>query len=96
MYTTAAATAASATEQEAAFIFGAEDVRLGVLPVPTAEEGVTALLNVEMVGICGSDLHYYKDGGIGSDKISAPFVSPLAQQSARTHTVRRPNWLSLF
>ena len=63
-----------AGKQSAAFIFGAKDVRLGALPTPSAEAGVTALLNVVMVGICGSDLHYYKDGGIGSDTISAPFV----------------------
>ena len=24
------------------------------------------LIDVAAVGICGSDLHYYKDGGIGS------------------------------
>ena len=32
------------------------------------------LLDVTSVGICGSDLHYYKDGGIGSDAIASPFV----------------------
>ena len=25
-------------------------------------------------GICGSDLHYYRDGGIGAFRIRAPFV----------------------
>ena len=33
-----------------------------------------ALLRVAAVGICGSDLHYFKDGGIGSTVIKAPFV----------------------
>jgi L-iditol 2-dehydrogenase len=32
------------------------------------------LLDVAAVGICGSDLHYYKDGGIGAARIAAPFV----------------------
>lgn len=32
------------------------------------------LLDVAAVGLCGSDLHYYKDGGIGSATISSPFV----------------------
>jgi L-iditol 2-dehydrogenase len=32
------------------------------------------LLDVAAVGLCGSDLHYYKDGGIGSALIRAPFV----------------------
>lgn len=32
------------------------------------------LLDVAAVGVCGSDLHYYKDGGIGSATIKEPFV----------------------
>jgi L-iditol 2-dehydrogenase len=32
------------------------------------------LLSVGAVGICGSDLHYFKDGGIGSMVIREPFV----------------------
>ena len=32
------------------------------------------LLDIAAVGLCGSDLHYYKDGGIGSAAIRAPFV----------------------
>jgi L-iditol 2-dehydrogenase len=29
---------------------------------------------VAAVGLCGSDLHYYRDGGIGSARIEQPFV----------------------
>jgi len=32
------------------------------------------LLEVAAVGLCGSDLHYYKDGGIGAARIAEPFV----------------------
>lgn len=32
------------------------------------------LLEVAAVGLCGSDLHYYKDGGIGSATIKSAFV----------------------
>jgi L-iditol 2-dehydrogenase len=32
------------------------------------------LLDVAAVGLCGSDLHYYKDGGIGSATITSSFV----------------------
>jgi L-iditol 2-dehydrogenase len=32
------------------------------------------LLDIAAVGLCGSDLHYYKDGGIGSALINSPFV----------------------
>lgn len=33
-----------------------------------------ALLDIEAVGVCGSDLHYYKDGAIGGAVIEKPFV----------------------
>lgn len=72
------ASAAAALVQPAAFLRGAYDMVIGDHPVPelpTAasiaagdkEPGV--LVDVEVVGICGSDMHYYKDGGIGSAKI---------------------------
>lgn len=33
-----------------------------------------ALLKVKSVGICGSDVHYYRDGGIGGKFITEPIV----------------------
>ena len=41
-------------------------------PPPPRNDSV--LLEVAAVGLCGSDLHYYKDGGIGSAQIREPFV----------------------
>ena len=32
------------------------------IPVPKADE---VLIRVEYVGVCGSDLHYYENGGSG-------------------------------
>ena len=40
---------------------------------------VAAEVAVAAVGICGSDLHYYKDGGIGSAIVYEPFVPGPAQ-----------------
>ena len=40
-------------------------------PVPAADE---VLLRVERVGICGSDVHYYRDGRVGAFVPSQPFV----------------------
>ena len=65
----------------AAFIHGVRDVRLGEFETATAGEG-HSLVEVVSVGICGSDLHYYKDGSIGSAEIKAPFV-PGHEFSAR-------------
>jgi L-iditol 2-dehydrogenase len=57
----------------AVFIHAARDLRLGTLPRPTPQEG-ELLLAVRAVGICGSDLHYYLEGGIGEARIAAPLV----------------------
>ena len=65
----------------AAFIHGARDLRVGEFPAPVADKDTT-VVDVESVGICGSDLHYYKDGGIGSAVISSAFV-PGHEFSAR-------------
>jgi L-iditol 2-dehydrogenase len=58
---------------EAVFLCGVRDVRVSAskLREGRADE---ALVDVAAVGICGSDLHYYKDAGIGSAQIRAPFV----------------------
>jgi len=57
----------------AAYIHGVRDVRVGEIKAPVAgDNGV--LIDVQAVGICGSDLHYYKDGGIGGAVIQRPFV----------------------
>jgi len=65
----------------AAFIHGARDVRVGD-HVPGVPDDDEVLVDVVSVGVCGSDLHYYKDGGIGSAVIQAPFV-PGHEFSAR-------------
>ena len=41
------------------------------IPVPGPEE---ALIKVEYVGICGSDLHYFETGRIGDYVVKLPFV----------------------
>ena len=58
---------------EALFLHGARDARVAPYNLREGRPHET-LLEVAAVGICGSDLHYYKDGGIGSAQIRAPFV----------------------
>lgn len=41
------------------------------IPVPKADE---VLVQIEYVGICGSDLHYYEAGRIGDFVVEPPFV----------------------
>lgn len=41
------------------------------IPVPKSNE---TLIRVRAVGICGSDLHWFKEGAIGSDQLNRPLV----------------------
>ena len=54
-------------------IHGAKDIRLedAPTPVPLADE---LLLKVAGVCVCGSDLHYFVEGGVGSKKIVEPLI----------------------
>ena len=40
-------------------------------PVPGPDE---ALVQVTAAGICGSDLHWFTDGGIGDDHLERPLL----------------------
>ena len=58
---------------EALFLHGPRDVR--VAPFKLRERRPSeVLIEVAAVGICGSDLHYFKDGGIGGAVVREPFV----------------------
>jgi L-iditol 2-dehydrogenase len=52
---------------------GAGDIRLSTEPDPVPEPG-QELVRVTAVGLCGSDLHWYEDGGIGSDRVDSPLA----------------------
>ena len=57
----------------ALFIRGARDVSVAPFNLREGRED-EVLIDVASVGVCGSDLHYYKDGGIGSAVVQSPFV----------------------
>jgi L-iditol 2-dehydrogenase len=54
-------------------LHGARDIRLHseAEPIPGPGED---LVRVTAVGLCGSDLHWFEDGGIGEDRVKEPFV----------------------
>ncbi|MEX2401430.1 MAG: zinc-binding dehydrogenase [Rhodothermales bacterium] len=54
-------------------IHGADDLRLNQEPRPSPS-GNEMLVRVTAVGICGSDLHWLEDGGIGAERIDWPLV----------------------
>ena len=57
----------------AARFHAAADIRLHDEPVPAVPDGYS-LVEMTAVGLCGSDLHWYEDGGIGDATLSRPLV----------------------
>lgn len=54
-------------------LYAAHDLRIEASPDPdTAPD--TALIRVARGGICGSDLHYYHDGGFGPIRVQQPII----------------------
>ena len=59
----------------AARLHAAGDLRTGTEPIPATEPGDgRQLVRVTAVGICGSDLHWFAEGGIGDARLAAPLV----------------------
>lgn len=54
-------------------LHGAADLRLHEEPCPTPGPG-ESLLRVQTVGICGSDIHWLEDGGIGGATLTRPLI----------------------
>ncbi|WP_298461098.1 zinc-binding dehydrogenase [uncultured Cellulomonas sp.] len=54
-------------------LHGLGDVRLHEEPAPVAVDG-ESLVRVTAVGLCGSDLHWFGEGGIGDAQLSEPLV----------------------
>ncbi|MFD0385669.1 NAD(P)-dependent alcohol dehydrogenase [Streptomyces stramineus] len=57
----------------AAVLHAPEELRIEERPVPVPGPG-QVLVRVEAVGICGSDVHYYRHGRIGDFVVRAPMV----------------------
>jgi L-iditol 2-dehydrogenase len=45
------------------------------LPDPKIEKDDDVLLKIEKIGVCGSDVHYYETGRIGSQVVEYPYVT---------------------
>ena len=54
-------------------IHGAKDLRVEERPAPVPAAG-DVLVRFGAGGICGSDLHYYHDGGVGDFRLREPMV----------------------
>ena len=54
-------------------LYGAKDLRIEEMEMPRPRPG-EALVRIEAVGICGSDVHYFVDGRIGDAVVRAPLI----------------------
>ncbi len=54
-------------------LHGVKDLRLHDEPDPTPQPG-EALLRVTSIGVCGSDLHWFAESGIGDARVTRPLV----------------------
>src|SRR3954471_18329728 len=58
---------------KAVLIHAAHDLRIGEAETPPLEAR-DVLVRIRAGGICGSDLHYYHDGGFGTVRIREPLI----------------------
>jgi L-iditol 2-dehydrogenase len=53
---------------------GIRQIEMREVPTPKIVRDTDVLLKIEAVGVCGSDIHYYETGRIGSQVVQYPFV----------------------
>lgn len=53
---------------------GINQIELRDIPMPGIKSPNDVLLKITAVGVCGSDIHYYKMGKIGSQVVKYPFI----------------------
>jgi len=58
----------------AAQLTGLHEIEIREVPEPADPGPGEVLVRVDAVGICGSDVHNYAEGGIGSRKVVYPFI----------------------
>ncbi len=59
---------------KAVVLTGIRRMELREIPRPNIKRDTDVLVKVDAVGICGSDVHYYTSGGIGSMRVEYPFT----------------------
>ncbi len=59
---------------KAAVLTGLRRMEIRQVPDPKIEKDTDVLLKIEKVGVCGSDVHYFETGRIGSQVVEYPFI----------------------
>ena len=60
---------------KAVMLTGLRQMELREVPEPKTEKDTDVLLKIERVGVCGSDVHYYETGRIGSQVVEYPYIT---------------------
>ena len=58
----------------AAVLAGIRRMEVREVPDPKIQKDTDVLLKIEKVGVCGSDVHYFETGRIGSQVVQFPFI----------------------
>jgi len=79
----------------AALLTGIRRFEIRQVPAPPIQNDTDVLIKVTTVGVCGSDVHYYDHGRIGSQVVEFPFVigheaSGIVEKTAPGVTAVRP------
>lgn len=59
---------------KAVVLTGIRQMEIQNWPDPALEKDTDVLLKIERVGVCGSDVHYYETGRIGSQVVEYPYI----------------------
>jgi L-iditol 2-dehydrogenase len=59
---------------KAAVLTGIRRIEVREVPDSKIEKDTDVLLKIEKVGVCGSDVHYFETGRIGSQVVQFPFI----------------------
>lgn len=59
---------------------GIEEMEMREVPDPLIVKDTDVLIKMKVIGVCGSDVHYYKSGKIGSQIVKYPF--PVGHEAA--------------
>ncbi len=60
---------------KAVMLTGLRQMEIRDVPEPKIEKDTDVLLKIERVGVCGSDVHYYETGRIGSQVVEYPYIT---------------------
>ncbi|MBW8002018.1 MAG: alcohol dehydrogenase catalytic domain-containing protein [Planctomycetes bacterium] len=58
----------------AMLLTGISELEMQEVPAPVIKKDTEVLIKMQAVGVCGSDIHYYVSGRIGSQVVEYPFV----------------------